>query len=126
MNKHYDLIIAWAGGHNIEMYSAEFDKWVAAATPTWNPNYQYRFTLSKPSINWDHVSPEYIALAVDRDGVAYLYKDTPYIKTADAWGSPTTCVNATAIASLIVGNYHWKDSSITRPIGYTSNDMGNQ
>lgn len=41
----------------------------------------------KPSINWDHVAPEYKYLAMDKDGGVYLYTSKPeHIMEFGTWG----------------------------------------
>ena len=116
-HKHYDLIIAWAEGRDIEVYSSVNGKWLFVSVPTWNLDYTYRTKLEKPSIDWDHVRPNYVALAVDEDGEAYLYTSEPYPKTDEAWGNGARCVSTSAMGSFKAGNCHWRDSLVTRPKG---------
>lgn len=41
-HKHYDCIVAWANGAEIE-YECPDGHWTSAGkVPTWNPHYQYR------------------------------------------------------------------------------------
>ena len=39
-HKHYDCIVAWASGEDIEVKVA--DKWCYAEYPTWDIDYEYR------------------------------------------------------------------------------------
>lgn len=39
-HKHYDLIVAWAEGHTIQVYA--HGMWMTLRTPTWNPSSRYR------------------------------------------------------------------------------------
>lgn len=68
-----------------------------------------------PSINWDHVSPEYKWLAVDCNTVPCLYKEKPvlsmYSWTA-AYSFGLTCGH---FASYAPGTCDWKDSLVRRP-----------
>ena len=114
--KHYDLIIAWAEGHKIEVYVHTYQEWQPVLLPAWSPGTQYRLASIKPSINWDHVKPEYIALAMDDFGHAFLYTEIPHSRDT-LWGCTTLPARATAVISFDPGNCHWKDSLITRPKG---------
>lgn len=68
------------------------------------------------SIDWDHVSPEYNAMARDEGmSTPYLYKHKP-IKTATDWQAPYN-ISASSFASLVVGNVPWDQSLVIRP-GY--------
>ena len=115
-HKHYDLIVAWAEGHKIEVYVHAYQEWQPVLLPAWNPDTLYRLAPIKPSIDWDHVNPEYIALAVDDDGQAFLYTEVPH-SLDTIWGCTTVPIRASVVVSFDPGNCHWKDSLITRPRG---------
>ena len=40
-HKHYDCIVAWAGGAKIEI-SCDGNSWDCVKYPSWDPNYFYR------------------------------------------------------------------------------------
>lgn len=41
-HKHYDAIIAYANGEQIQIFNRPEDKWVDSTTPTFSPDSQYR------------------------------------------------------------------------------------
>lgn len=41
-HKHYDCIIAWAEGKQIEYYASGVDKWFFVQSPNWIESIQYR------------------------------------------------------------------------------------
>ena len=46
-HKHYDLIIAWAGGAEIEYYAERTEKWFNADNPAWDLDTEYRVKPTK-------------------------------------------------------------------------------
>ena len=71
------------------------------------------YKVSKPSINWDHVSSTFNYLAKDECGVHYLYSDKPRSLdyTWEANGVYAQCRN---FASFVEGDCNWKDSLVCR------------
>ncbi len=41
-HKHYDLIVAWAAGNEIEYLDGSDGRWYIASTPVWHGNNEYR------------------------------------------------------------------------------------
>ena len=77
--------------------------------------------VTKPSIDWSHVSPEYNYLAQDANGRGYLCGKNPHrIDTAWSMESPYIC--ATAFTSYTPGTCYWKDSLVERPTGNSGVD----
>ena len=68
-HKHYELIIAWANGAEIEYYRNYGDDkiWVNCTNPVWDENREYRI---KPEPKTDIVLYAYSGMAVDN--YAYL------------------------------------------------------
>ena len=90
-------------------------RWVTAtgATPDQWRSIVFRVKavpLTKPSINWDHVLPEYKWLARDSGGVAWLYSNKP--REPDTNG---TIAPVRAFSSYSPGTCDWKDSLVERP-----------
>lgn len=56
-HKHYDLIVAWANGAEIETETGCSGGWIACSTPIWDSNYQYRI---KPEVKPDITAYTYI------------------------------------------------------------------
>lgn len=56
---HKDLIIAWANGAKIEVYSDICEKWIEIDSPKWDTGNQYRIKTNKPEwIKVDGVRPK--------------------------------------------------------------------
>ena len=70
-------------------------------------------SLTKPSIDWSHVSSEYNYLAQDSNGDGYLCGKNPH-RMSMAW-SMETPIRATAFTSYVPGTCDWEDSLIERP-----------
>lgn len=100
-------------------YEIWYGTW-AEAYPTWIFDAIYRaktVALTKPSINWDHVAPQFVAMATDSYGYSRLFEEQPTaIKGTgyyqDGWGQMVH-----THASFIPGTCDWKDSLLMRP-GY--------
>ena len=73
-------------------------------------------SLTKPSIDWSHVSPEYNYLAQDENGGGYLYGKQPSRRTS-AWDTESPFLSATTFTSYKPGTCDWKDSLVKRPEG---------
>lgn len=116
---------AYVDGHPIEYAfnspNANFRAFEMGCTPSWNwSTYQYRIALTEDSINWDDVSDEYLFMARDEDGDAWLYTTRPRINairgdwtTNDPYLQP---VIASAFKSYKRGTVGWRDSLVKRPL----------
>lgn len=106
----------YTNGGEVEYFSPGRQEWVETKNPVWNwSGFDYRIKEKqpvKPSINWDHVSKEYNWLAVDKDGLAYLFGGKPS-RGVDWFHSEW--VSAFVFASLKPGDCDWRDSLICRP-----------
>lgn len=71
--------------------------------------------MTKPSINWDHVAPEFVVMAADSDGAPWLYEDEPKAGNFEWFGCRG--VEANVFASFVPGTCDWRDSLVIRP-GY--------
>lgn len=105
---------AFVEGKQIEVdYSGE---WREVVDPLWNWfDAEYRVMEIKPSINWDHVSPEWKWMATDKAGHTYLFNDLPPQGKTGWWGPRINCTIASSFASFNPGNCDWKDSLVERP-----------
>jgi hypothetical protein len=123
-----ELITAWVDGSVIEAYSA-FGEWRAVPTGfAWWGTSIFRIApkpVVKPSINWDHVSEKFVALAVDEDGTWVLYSGAP-VADRDSFAYFGERALAVNFASFIPGSFipskdgvveNWRDSLVFRP-GY--------
>lgn len=119
-----EVMEAYCRGEPIEM---KFTNQVACCytritDPDWTwSKLNYRVVRTKPSINWDHVSPQYVALARDSGGDVWLYTKTPTrcsgttFWAVDEGGIGWLVKNT--FASFTPGTCDWKDSLVIRP-GY--------
>ena len=71
-------------------------------------------SVTKPSIDWSHVSPEYNYLAQDENGDGYLCGKNPHRKNT-AWTMESPYIRATTFTSYEPGGCDWKDSLVERP-----------
>lgn len=70
--------------------------------------------LTKPSIDWSHVAPEYKWLARDESGDAYVYSGQPCAHDG-IWKYVGKYRMADPFASYTPGTCDWKDSLVERP-----------
>lgn len=71
-------------------------------------------SVTKPSIDWDHVSSEYNYLAQDSNGKGYLCGKNPHCM-AYAWSMESPYIRANTFTSYVAGTCDWKDSLVERP-----------
>ena len=56
-HKHHDLIIQWAKGAEIQLYSETFPYgWLATNTPDWNPDSKYRIAPPTPQTDAERIA----------------------------------------------------------------------
>jgi hypothetical protein len=83
--------------------------WINAATYRVKPQ-----PLTKPSIDWSHVAPEYKWLARDENGDVFVYAGQP-----SAYDGIWKCVGGhrmtDVFASCTPGTCDWRDSLVERP-----------
>ena len=70
--------------------------------------------VTKPSIDWDHVSEDFQYLAQDSNGVCYLYTGKPSQGECQ-WVTNMLCTPAIHFASFTPGTCDWRDSLVKRP-----------
>jgi len=84
--------------------------------PVWDwkgADYRIAKTNTKPSINWDHVSPEFNYLASNMNQSVILYSCTPKL-SENCWYNGGRTRDASIFASLTPGDCDWKDSLVSR------------
>ena len=102
------------GGENEITYTAD-GKYYAGGNVTLFP-YPVEITkaITKPSIDWDHVSEDFQYLAMDSGGLHHLFVEKP--EPADEeWGTNARYIYAGQFASLVHGTCEWRDSLVKRP-----------
>ena len=70
--------------------------------------------ITKPSIDWNHVSEDFQYLAMDADGECYIYTDKP-LQCERQWTTNLPCSSPINFASFTPGTCDWRDSLIKRP-----------
>ena len=70
--------------------------------------------ITKPSIDWNHVSEDFQYLAMDSGGLHHLFAEKPE-PTDVEWQTHARYIYAGHFASLIHGTCNWKDSLVKRP-----------
>ena len=70
--------------------------------------------VTKPSLDWSHVSSEYNYLAQDSNGDGYLCGKNPH-RMSMAWSMETPYIRATRFTSYVPGTCDWEDSLVKRP-----------
>ena len=70
--------------------------------------------ITKPSIDWSHVSEDFQYLAMDSGGLHHLFAEKPE-PIAVEWTTHALYIYAGHFASLIAGTCDWKDSLVKRP-----------
>jgi len=82
-HKHYDCIIAWAEGKEIQFYDKYYNRgWVDIDIPTWFEDHQYRIKPEqKPDIRvnlWGYNTKDPIHLIFVFDGETKKFKDCEF------------------------------------------------
>ena len=118
--KHRAVAHAWVDGAEVEYKTSLSVTWRVANTPDWYEQHEYRIHLTKPSINWSHVHPQYTHMATDKDGRTWLYHNHPPCGESH-WVDPCDLnfpvSKAETFASFKAGTCDWKDSLVARPQG---------
>ena len=70
--------------------------------------------ITKPSIDWSHVSEVFQYLAMDEDGHHYLFVEEPEPGEGE-WTTHVPYICAEHFASFVPGTCNWKDSLVKRP-----------
>lgn len=71
--------------------------------------------LTKPSVDWSVIKPEYRWLARDEDGCAWVFIDKP--KSIGFWTGELDFREVSFLASYTPGTCDWQDSLVERPEG---------
>lgn len=111
----------WLHGEALKSYAGKvelfgYEGWSDAGSWTFIPHLVCRAKpkpVTKPSINWDHVHPDYKWMATDDSGETHLFIDEPepYDFT---WVSYDISAPADSFASFKSGDCDWKDSLVRR------------
>ena len=70
--------------------------------------------ITKPSIDWDHVSEDLRYLAMDSGGLHHLFAEKPEPMSVE-WTTHALYIYAEHFASFTPGTCDWRDSLVKRP-----------
>ena len=90
-------------------YSSMASRWSTAAVYRGKPA-----PLVPDSIDWSHVSDEFVCMARDADGDVYLYAGAADI-SGSLWSSEHDYTSARGQASYRKGTVQWNQSLVWRP-----------
>ena len=71
-------------------------------------------SVTKPSIDWSHVSSEYNYLIQDSDDEGYLCSEEP-ARVESGWDTESSYTLASTFTSYVPGTCDWEDSLVKRP-----------
>lgn len=117
------LLLAHHNDETIEVYGCDCGWKVCIGMPSWFTDLRYRVKpkeLTKPSINWSHVHPDYKWMATDSDGDTFLSKEKPVNRdglweTVEVPLDHTCFVDAEGFVSFVKGTCAPEDSLVERP-----------
>jgi len=118
--KAIEVMQAYVEGKKIQYYWNAAGRWIDVDPPIWDwaSGGEYRVKpVSKPSINWDHVHPDYKYLLTDSDGSSYLVASKP-TQSRTCWFidiEDDAYVTPEIFASFVPGDCDWKESLVQRP-----------
>jgi len=111
------IMQAYLEGERIEKCYRGSSAWEGVTIPDWSwGEYDYRVSLRKPSINWNHVHPKFNYLAKNMHGFCYLFREEPEIFREDWVSNNTYGIYAGTHSSLDPGHGNWKESLVGRPL----------
>ena len=70
--------------------------------------------ITKPSIDWSHVSEDFQWLAMDSRGLHHLFAEKPK-PISEKWMTHALYIYAKHFASFTPGTCNWEDSLVKRP-----------
>ena len=70
--------------------------------------------VTKPSIDWSHVSENFKYLAMDDEGLHHLYVEKPEL-WGEVWTTYDLYIPAEVFTSFVPGTCDWRDSLVKRP-----------
>ena len=116
VERHPDYpVIVTLGSGVTESYTAD-GKYISDHTNTSLYPYPVEIVkkVTKPSIDWSHVSEDFQYLAMDSGGLHHLFVEKPD-PIAVEWTTHALYIYAGHFASFSAGTCHWRDSLVKRP-----------
>jgi hypothetical protein len=114
-NACYPVVVSFGG--KVEDYTSDGKYRTDAAQTLFPCPVEIVKEVTKPSIDWEHVSSEFNYLAEDSEGGAFLFEKEPFV-AGNMWGAyEGETAEAHMLASYVKGTCDWKESLIQRPAG---------
>jgi len=116
LERKISVMQAYLDGAEVEislLRAPEF--WETPSSFKWDwRKFNYRVKQTKPSINWDHLRDDVVAIAVDISGHGVCFTNMP---NADGsrWINTGFYGYIDNFASFKPGTCYWKDSLVKRP-----------
>ena len=99
---------------NVVTYTADGKYHVAGNVTLFPYPVEITKAVTKPSIEWSHVSEDFQYLAMDSGGLHHLFTEKPE-PIAMEWTTHALYIYAEHFASFTSGTCDWKDSLVERP-----------
>ena len=113
--KGYDIIVKFNDDFSIN-YTSDGKYYVEGNVTLFPYPVEVTKSVTKPSIDWDHVKENFRYLMMDECGRHWLTTNRPTIPaTPERWICGGVAQSAGQFASLIPGTCNWKDSLVKRP-----------
>jgi hypothetical protein len=112
-----EVMQAYLDGRPIEICKLGLTQY-EVGIPIWDwVRFDYRISLTKPSIDWAHVAWNYMYMATNDNGITLLFQDKPYIIRSinPTWVSSCAAISVAGFKSFAPGNCDWIDSLVERP-----------
>ena len=102
------------GDENVVTYTAEGKYHVEGNITLFHHPVEIVKAVTKPSIDWSHVSEDFQYLAMDSGGLHHLFAENPE-PIAVEWTTHALYIYAEHFASFVPGTCNWRDSLVKRP-----------
>lgn len=109
----YRVVASFKGG-NVATYTTDGKYSVNSNVTLFPYPVEIVKAITKPSIDWDHVSEKFQYLAMESGGLHYLFTEKPD-PISVGWTTPALYIYAEHFASFSAGTCHWRDSLVKRP-----------
>lgn len=108
---------AFHEGRPLDYYSEPLMDWAQLVRENYTLSRltAYRVKQTKPSVNWDHLRPEIIAIARSSGGALWGYAADPVCDGRATWSCDSNEFELLALSSIEPGTCHWTESKIYRP-----------
>ncbi len=102
------------GDENVASYTRDGKFYARGDVTLYTYPIEITKAITKPSIDWNHVSEDFQYLAMDETGLHHLFAEKPEL-TMSEWATSTIYIYAGHFASFVHGTCNWRDSLVKRP-----------